>query len=616
MPKYNEFLYDTDYYGTRSALAFNAEPMDAVAIDYGYATVYYTIPDGEYIAFRIVRNQEAFPQSESDGAVIYASGEAPDGAPVKDDESFNGAPLVQGRIAYYRAWVQTVAGGDWIPAGDAEALIPRKHSLGLPLDTVYTADNQYPSEDAKVNQDPRISHELSTTHERFMSLFPKVLVTTTNSPLDEIENSYDRGIDESGVNDNSLISSFMSAFSFTVDELITLARLTYPDFAGHGASSDVLALRTHEMGLTSDVEPVTSTQKKLLRNAVQIYKTKGTARALQFYIESVTGYDAVITTTKNLLLTHEDATFDIINWESGDPVGYWATVTGTPTLSVGTSQAPATVSTAVDLPVYAEGPPSKYAGYTAKIETGGTTSSIGLGVTAPITRGIPVIAGQKYSLSFYVQNAASAQVTPEIRWYDRKGIFISAITGTATNSAIAFTRISFADKPAPADAAYACPVIKFSSSATYYLDMVQFEQGTTVTDYYEPRAAYVTIDPDPADSIAIYNRITRVQNEIQDYVPFNSPYYVSVSYLPKTITGVSSTGSVVTYTSAGHGYKVGDVVTITGVDPSGYNLPNKTITEVTANTFKVASTVTGSYVSGGVSTQISLVFNYLIKGYA
>jgi hypothetical protein len=146
--------------------------------------------------------------------------------------------------------------------------------------------------------------------------------------------------------------------------------------------------------------------------------------------------------------------------------------------------------------------------------------------------------------------------------------------------------------------------------------MVQFEQGTTVTDYYEPRAAYVTIDPDPADSIAIYNRITRVQNEIQDYVPFNSPYYVSVSYLPKTITGVSSTGSVVTYTSAGHGYKVGDVVTITGVNPSGYNLPNKTITEVTANTFKVASTVTGSYVSGGVSTQISLVFNYLIKGYA
>jgi hypothetical protein len=277
-------------------------------------------------------------------------------------------------------------------------------------------------------------------------------------------------------------------------------------------------------------------------------------------------------------------------------------------------QAPPAVTTAVDYEFLTS--TGAYGGYTAQVDTGGTTASIGLGVTAPVTRGIPVTAASKYSFSFYVKNADSAQVTPEIRWYDRKGVFISATTGTATSSATTFTRITFADKAAPSGAVYACPVIKFSSNATYYLDMVQFEQGTTVTDYYEPRAAYVTIDPDPADSIAIYNRITRVQNEIKDYVPFNSPYYVSVSYLPKTITGVSATGSVVTYTSAGHGYKVGDLVTITGVTPSGYNLPNKTITEVTANTFKVASTVTGAYVSGGVSTQISLLFNYLIKGYA
>ena len=530
MPKYNEFFYDTDYYGTRSALAYNAEPMDALTINYGYATVYYTVPDGDYVAFRIVRNQEAFPQSESDGAIIYTAGSAPEGSPIKDDESFEDAPLVQGRIAYYRAWVQKDVGGDWVPAGDAETLIPKKHSLGLPLDTVYTLENQYPTKDAKVNQDDRVLHELSTTHERFMGLFPKVLVTTTNSPLDEIENSYSRAKDESGVTDNSLISTFLSAFSFTVDEFITLAKLTYPDFAGHGASADILALRTHEFGLTSDVEPVTQTQKKLLRNAVEIYKTKGTAHSLQYYVESVTGYNVVISTTKNLILTHEDSTFDVVDWVSGDPVGYWATVTGTPTLSADFSQTPAVVATAIDrLFITSTG---GYGGYAGKVVTGGTTASIGLGVTAPITRGIPVTAGAKYSLSFYVQNAASAQVTPEIRWYDRKGVFISATTGTATNSAATFTRLSFSNKTAPDKALYACPVIKFSSNATYYLDMVQFEEGTTVTPYYEPRAAYVTIDPDPADSIAIYNRITRVKNEIKDYVPFNLPYYVEVLNSP------------------------------------------------------------------------------------
>jgi hypothetical protein len=500
--------------------------MEAIAIDYGTAALLYTIPSGDYYAFKIVRSQDAYPQAHNDGAAIYSVVGNPDGVTIADGETFTAAPLVQGRIAYYRAWVQKLEEGDWVPAGDAEALIPKKHSLSLPIDTTYSLPVT-PNEDGLVSSDSGVNLELSTTHDRFMSLFPKVLTTATNSPLDEIEHTYSPTIDYSGTKDNSLISTFMSAFSFTVDELITLARLSYPDFAGHGASSAILQLRSHEMGMTRDVEPVTITQKKLLRNAVNIYKKKGTEYALATYVESATAYDTVVSTTANLLLTHEDATFDILNWTTGDSVGYWTAFSGAPVISVASDQAPPVVTTAIDRFYLVTS--DSYMGYTGKVVTGGTNTSIALGITDPIRKGIPVKAGLKYSLSFYVKNSSSANVTPEIRWFDRYGSLVSATTGSSTSSSSTFTRISFADKIAPAGAVYACIVIEFATSATYYLDMVQFEQSSSVTNYYEPRSAFIEIDAELSNDVAVYNRITRVSNEVKNYTPVGAGYYISVN---------------------------------------------------------------------------------------
>lgn len=63
--------------------------------------------------------------------------------------------------------------------------------------------------------------------------------------------------------------------------------------------------------------------------------------------------------------------------------------------------------------------------------------------------------------------------------------------------------------------------------------------------------------------------------------------------------GVSGTGSVVTYNATAHPYSVGDVVSITGVSPTAYNLTNVTVTSIATNSFTVNSTATGTYVSGG-----------------
>lgn len=72
---------------------------------------------------------------------------------------------------------------------------------------------------------------------------------------------------------------------------------------------------------------------------------------------------------------------------------------------------------------------------------------------------------------------------------------------------------------------------------------------------------------------------------------------------PATVTNAVGNGTSVTYTTSGaHGFASGSVVKIEGIDPTGFNTSGYvTITGVTSNTITVASTFTGTYVSGGTA---------------
>jgi len=64
------------------------------------------------------------------------------------------------------------------------------------------------------------------------------------------------------------------------------------------------------------------------------------------------------------------------------------------------------------------------------------------------------------------------------------------------------------------------------------------------------------------------------------------------------VTGAVANGTTVTYTSA-HTYSVGQVVNITGLTPSQFNLSNAKIIAATDSTFTVSSNITGTFVRGG-----------------
>jgi hypothetical protein len=78
-----------------------------------------------------------------------------------------------------------------------------------------------------------------------------------------------------------------------------------------------------------------------------------------------------------------------------------------------------------------------------------------------------------------------------------------------------------------------------------------------------------------------------------------------------TITGVTGSGSVVTYT-ASNTFSVGDSIVVSGVTPSQYNISG-TITERTAQNFKIASSATGTFQSGGTATKNTQLVTELVS---
>ena len=120
-----------------------------------------------------------------------------------------------------------------------------------------------------------------------------------------------------------------------------------------------------------------------------------------------------------------------------------------------------------------------------------------------------------------------------------------------------------------------------------------------LTNYYIDRIANETYLPTATQRKSIINLA-----KLYGYSPtgfraaslqvvFSNTYEVA-------ITGVSGSGTAITYTAPGHVVQVGDLVTISGVNPIAYNLTNQVVTSVVPSTsFTIAGSTTTTFVSGG-----------------
>lgn len=500
MPRFNEFYYLNGYYGVRAALAYSAEPIVATAVNYDSVRVEWLAPTGTYSDFRLVRSQIGLPQTQEDGAIIYSSVGAPTDTKMLDSTANSSAPLIPGRFVFYRAWVRKAESSYWVPAGDAYTLLPSPNSLGVGRDAVYSgaAPDGFNTDDVLISSNPNINPTVSTTHDRFMEMLPRVLISNTSSGTDVIYAQYDPYGEPSGKKDNSLISEFLSAFSFSLDEFLTFASLIVPDTNIHYANPTSVFLGSHDLGLTLDVEPVTSTQRRLLRNAIKIYQNKGTRPGLELLVQSMTGYDASVSDTNNLLLTIADATFNFINWEEGQPVGNWTTTSPDITIT------PYTEGLVLD---QVQVPRTLDPTYCLLVSSTTAGEGILLGTKDPVNTAIPVTAGLRYTASMYFKESEVHEGDPDVIgsefiWYDRFGQKISSDEDFFYNDldsplaeGTTWARYRTPSHVAPVGAVYAGVGVYFSATYPVYIDMVQFEQSFKSTEYQEPRGVIVTLNP-------------------------------------------------------------------------------------------------------------------------
>jgi hypothetical protein len=119
-----------------------------------------------------------------------------------------------------------------------------------------------------------------------------------------------------------------------------------------------------------------------------------------------------------------------------------------------------------------------------------------------------------------------------------------------------------------------------------------------LTNYYIDRIANETYLPTATQRKSIINLAKLYGYSPTGFraatlqVTFFNTYEVAV-------TEVSGSGTEITYTAPGHIVQVGDLVTISGVDPIAYNVVGQTVTAVTSTSFTIAGTTTTSYVGGG-----------------
>jgi len=85
----------------------------------------------------------------------------------------------------------------------------------------------------------------------------------------------------------------------------------------------------------------------------------------------------------------------------------------------------------------------------------------------------------------------------------------------------------------------------------------------------------------------------------------------SIDIRSADITGLSSTGSAVTYT-AQNNFSPGQTVKITGVVPTQYNVSSAVVTSASNSQFTIASSSTGNYTSGGYASSYSAIFSATI----
>ena len=344
--------------------------------------------------------------------------------------SYSDLGLIEGRTYYYSIFVQETSSLNWVRAGN-----------------VYG-----------------ISVKNFNSYKKMYTYMPEMMRS-----VDIYELTSDK--------ENKDLQDFLKLLAFEYDLEKTLATNIMYSYDTTFVDGRYIPQMMKQFGLKFEPEIGLKQSRILLRNVLKIYKNKGSKDGLTTYLKAYTGYDTTITVGKNIFLDYNNSSFE-------ESIGFW---TGT----AASLARDTTVAAYVEVTAPASYPNLKGGVLKSTVTTAGTVV-LSCGVSAPITRGIPVEPTLSYTFSVYGKAGSTSRTASlTIGWYNRFGVLIStssAGTGVSiTSSAWARPKVT---ATAPALAAFAVPIISIASTTLgeiFYFDAAQFERASDATDFEEAR---------------------------------------------------------------------------------------------------------------------------------
>jgi len=432
MSKYGYSVYGANKYGLTPKLAYSVEPMSINVLKFNEVYLSWQLPTGIFTRFRLVRNQNGWPETAEDGVVLYEllseNGSSLEGILSKSEfydglENPTQTAINSGRNIFYRVFLYT-SDNIWIKAGQISEIVPSD----------------------------------TGAMDKIIDLLPRVLTSDVLSPL---------GV----VNRNSELYQFLDGMAFSYEQMLTEIALARPAHNLESSSYKTIPGEILNLGLTPEQNLPMLRQRALIREAIPLYADKGTAIGIADYAESLTGFAPTITTSSNLMLTVQDSTFY-------QNTGRWIATNAT--ISSTDEMVPNNASKSIDLV------------YTLKVVAATTSAKISLGLNAPITQGVPIKPSTEYIYKANIKCPASGGATLKIEYYDKEGTVISNVTQaiSATNSWQTISKTN----TSPSNAYYVVLYVLFSTVTTYYVDMV-YVGVTPFVEYEEARATTVNLSP-------------------------------------------------------------------------------------------------------------------------
>jgi hypothetical protein len=432
MSKYGYSIYGGSKYGLTPKLAYSVEPMGINVIQFSQVFVTWQLPTGDFTRFRVVRNQNGWPETSEDGVIIYEQNSL-DGLTLEGSVAASSfadgvdnptqTALNEGRNVYYRVFLYT-SDEIWVKAGEISDVVPKN----------------------------------TRAINKMMDLLPRVLTSSVLSPLGVIDEASD-------------LYKFLDGLAFSYEQMLTEIALARPAHNLESSTYNTIPGEVLNVGLTPEPNLPMLRQRALIREAIPLYANKGTTLGIASYAESLTGFAPTVTVSPNLMLTIQDSTFY-------ETTGRW--VASSATISSTDEMVPDNSDKSIDLV------------YTLKVIAATTSASISLGLNSPITQGIPVNPSTEYVYRANIKCPASGGATLKIEYYDRDGTVISNVTQaiSATNSWQTVSKTN----TSPSNASYVVLYVLFSTATTYFVDMV-YVGATPFVEYDEARSATISLAP-------------------------------------------------------------------------------------------------------------------------